>query len=316
MAWDAAIPAPSPPVIIDAHHHFLNPAEIDYPFLRFLPDLARPLGPDELAPLVRAAGVDATVCVQAADALAETDFLLAQAARADWVAGVVGWVPLADPPAAARALERYVAPGSRLRGIRHLIHDEPDPDWVAQPRVLESLALLAERGLVFDLSAFSARHLSHVPTLAERVPELRVVICHFGMPRVDQGEWEPWASTFARAAQHANCSVKISGLDLFLGGPDAAKIQRYVDHALACFGPERLIWASNWPVSQGSRRSRPTRSEPQVSEGGPPHGGLRGYRELLDTGRAVLAGCSAAERAAVLGGNANRVYQLGLGREP
>ena len=79
-----------PPVIIDAHHHFLDPARIDDPFLRFLPDLARPLGPDDLAPLVRAAGIDATVCVQAAASLAETEFLLAQAARADWVAGVVG----------------------------------------------------------------------------------------------------------------------------------------------------------------------------------------------------------------------------------
>ena len=126
------------------------------------------------------------------------------------------------------------------------------------------------------------------------MPGLSVVICHFGMPRVDQGEWEPWASTFARAAEHPRCSVKISGLDLFLGGPDASRIQRYVDHALACFGPERMIWASNWPVSMQ----------------------LRGYRELLDTGRAVLAGCSAAERAAVLGGNANRVYRLGLTANP
>jgi L-fuconolactonase len=290
MARDAAIPSSSPPVIIDAHHHFLDPARIDYPFLRFLPDLARPLGAEDLAPLVREAGVDATVCVQAADALEETAFLLEQAARADWVAGVVGWVPLADPPAAAAALDRYAGPGSRLRGIRHLIHDEPDPDWVAQPRVLESLALLAERGLSFDLSAFSTRHLSHVPAIAARAPDLELVICHFGMPRVDQGEWEPWASTFARAAEHPRCSVKISGLDLFLGGPDATRSQRYVDHALACFGPERMIWASNWPVSLQ----------------------LRGYRELLDTGRAVLAGCSAAERAAVLGRNANRVYRLGL----
>src|SRR5262249_6816651 len=103
-----------PAVIVDAHHHFLDPARIDYPFLRLLPDLARSLCADDLAPLVRAAGVDATVCVQAADALAETEFLLDQAARADWVAGVVGWVPLADPPAAAVALDRYAAPGSRL----------------------------------------------------------------------------------------------------------------------------------------------------------------------------------------------------------
>jgi len=277
-------------VIVDAHHHFLDPARIDYPFLRFLPDLARRLDSDDLAPLVRGAGVDRTICVQAADSLDETAFLLEQAARADWVAGVVGWVPLADPPAAARALERVGGAGSRLCGIRHLIHDEPDPDWAVAPRVLESLALLAARRLVFDLSAFSARHLEHVATIALRVPDLDVVICHFGMPRVDQEEWEPWASAFARAARNPRCHVKISGLDLFLGGCDAARIQRYVDHALACFGPDRMLWASNWPVSLQ----------------------LRGYRELLDTGRAVLAGCAGAERAAVLGGTANRVYRLGL----
>ena len=313
-------------MIVDAHHHFLDPARIDYPFLRFLPELAHPLGADALAPLVRDAGVDATIAVQAADALDETAFLLGEAARAPWVAGVVGWVPLADPPAAARALDRFAGPGSRLRGIRHLIHDEPDPDWVAQPRVLESLALLAERGLAFDFSAFSTRHLAHVPTIAERVPGLDLVICHFGMPRVDLGEWEPWASAFARAAEHARCCVKISGLDLFLGGPDPARIQRYVDHALACFGPERMIWASNWPVSQGGRRGRPqvprsepqasgdqpTRSEPQASEGGPPQWEARGYRELLDAGRAVLAACSAEQRVAVLGGTARRVYRLAL----
>jgi len=275
-------------VIVDAHHHFLAPDRVDYPFLRFLPELARPLGPDDLEPLLREAGVARTVCVQAADALVETAFLLEQAARAEWVAGVVGWVPLAEPDATERALERFATPGSRLCGIRHLIHDEPDPDWLVQSPVLASLARLAESRLVFDLSAFSARHLEHVVTLAERVPELDVVICHFGMPRVDQGEWEPWAQAFARASEHPRCHVKISGLDLLVGGCDATRIQPYVDHALACFGPERLLWASNWPVSLQ----------------------LRGYQELLETGRAVIAGCSEAERAAILGGNARRVYRL------
>src|SRR5258705_2820451 len=105
MARDAATPALFPPVIIDAHHHFLDPARIDYPSLRFLPDLARPLGADDLAPLVREAGVDATVCVQAADALAETEFLLAQAARADWVAGwSAGCRSPIPPPRSARSI--------------------------------------------------------------------------------------------------------------------------------------------------------------------------------------------------------------------
>jgi L-fuconolactonase len=274
--------------IVDAHHHFLDPERIDYPFLRFLPQLAKRLTADDLAPLARAAGVARTVAVQASDCEAETQFLLDEAARSDLVAGVVGWVPLANPDAAARALDRFAAHPGRLVGIRHLIHDEADPDWVVQPRVLESLALLAERDLAFDLSAFQPRHLEHVATFAERVPQLRVVVCHYGMPRVDQQQWGPWAGAFALAAQNPNAVVKISGLDLFLGGPDPARTRPYFEHALQCYGAERMIWASNWPVSLQ----------------------LRGYAELLDAAHVQLAGSDAPARAAILGGNARRVYRL------
>jgi len=274
--------------IVDAHHHFLDPERIDYPFLRFLPQLARRLTADDLAPLVRAAGVAQTVAVQASDCEDETQFLLDEAARADFVAGVVGWLPLADPAATARALDRFAVHPGRLVGIRHLIHDEPDPDWVVQPRVLESLALLAARDLVFDLSAFQPRHLEHVATFAERVPRLRVVVCHYGMPRVDQQQWEPWASAFARAAQNPNAVVKISGLDLFLGGPDPARTRPYFEHAIQCYGAERLLWASNWPVSLQ----------------------LRGYAELLDAAHVQLEGLDTHVRDAILGANARRIYGL------
>lgn len=273
-------------MIVDAHHHFLDPERVDYPFLRFLPELAHFTGLEQLDPLRRAAGVDRTVPVQAADCEEETVFLLELAAQADWVAGVVGWVPLAQPDEAARALERHRG----LCGVRHLIHDEPDEDWVVQPSVLESLAELARRGLAFDLSAFKPRHLEHVLTLAEVVAELDVVICHLGVPRLNEAEWEPWAGTIARAARNSRAHVKISGLDMTIGAADPARWQRYVDHALACFGPERMIWATNWPVSLRGR----------------------GYGELLEAGRAVTADCSDAERAAIFGGNANRVYRLGL----
>ena len=274
--------------IVDAHHHLLDPARIDYPFLRFLPQLAKRLTADDLAPLARAAGVAKTVAVQASDCEDETQFLLDEAARSDLVAGVVGWVPLADPVACARALDRFAKHPGRLVGIRHLIHDEADPDWVVQPQVLESLGMLAARGLAFDLSAFQPRHLEHVATFAERVPELRVVVCHYGMPRVDQQQWEPWASTFARAAENPNAVVKISGLDLFLGGPDPARTRPYFEHAIQCYGPARMIWASNWPVSLQ----------------------LRGYAELLDAAHVQIAGLDAPAREGILGANAERVYGL------
>lgn len=274
--------------MIDAHHHFLDPDRIEYPFLRFLPRLSRFTGASTLEPLIRDAGVEHTVAVQAADCEAETGFLLEQAQAATWVAGVVGWVPLADPGQAERALDRLA--GSRLCGVRHLIHDEPDPDWVVQEAVLESLGLLAARGLAFDLSAFQPRHIAHVATLAARVPELRVVLCHLGFPRLDERQWEPWASAFAEAARHPRCVVKISGLDMTIGGCDAERFRPYIDHALEHFGPRRMIWASNWPVSL-------------LGEG---------YRELLETARELLAARSDDERGEIFGGTASRVYRLGL----
>ena len=279
--------------IIDAHHHFLDPRRVDYPFLRFLPELARFTGPEDLRPLLEAAGVDRTVVVQAADDTEETAFLLEQAAIAPWVAGVVGWVPLIDPDATRRALERPRPEGAMLCGVRHLIHDEPDPDWLIQAPVLESLGILAEAGLAFDLSAFEARHLEHVRVLAERVPDLRVVVCHFGVPRISEDEWEPWAGAFARAATHPGCHVKVSGLDMTVGGCDVERFRPYFDHALEHFGPDRLIWASNWPVSLRGK----------------------GYAELLETASTLLSDCSDAERAAIFGGNAARFYGLDLGEE-
>jgi L-fuconolactonase len=275
--------------IIDAHHHFLDPARVDYPFLRFLPELARFTGPEEFRPALDSAGVARSVVVQAADCEEETQFLLEQAGRADWVAAVVGWLPLTDPAAVGAALERHRAESPRLCGVRHLIHDEPDEDWLVQASVLESLGLLAEAGLSFDLSAFTPRHIDHVRTLAERVPDLRVVICHFGVPRLSENEWEPWASSFAAAATHPGCHVKVSGLDMTIGGCDAERFRPYFDHALAHFGPERMIWASNWPVSLRGK----------------------GYRELLDTARGLLGGCSEAEQSAIFGANAARFYRLG-----
>jgi L-fuconolactonase len=276
--------------IVDAHHHLIDPDRFDYHFVKFLPELRRRIDTDVLGPLIRDAGVARTVCVQAHDSEEETVFMLEQASAVDWIAGVVGWVPLVDPVAAARTVEGHRSRATSLCGIRHLIHDEADDDWVVQSPVLESLGVLAENDLAFDLSAFKPRHIEHVMILAERVPDLDVVICHMGMPRTMEDEWEPWASIFARAAENRRCTVKISGMDMYLGGPDAGKTQRYIDFALQHFGPERMIWASNWPVS--------LRGE--------------GYAELLETARVVTQSCSDDQRDAIFGGTANRVYRLGL----
>src|SRR5580765_3308903 len=158
---------------IDAHHHLWDPRRVRYAWMTDgFAALERPFLPEDLAPELEACGVDATVVVQAANSEADTQALLELAAQTPWIAGVVAWAPLVDSARAAPALDALAAE-SVVRGIRHLAHDEPDPDWLIQPSVVESLGLVAERGLVFEVPAVYPRHLGHVPRLAALVPELR-----------------------------------------------------------------------------------------------------------------------------------------------
>jgi L-fuconolactonase len=252
--------------------------------------LHRDFTADDLAPSLRASGVDATVLVQTADTLAETDALLATAERTPFVAGVVGWVPLADPSGTERALEqRHPAP--RLRAVRHLINTEPDPDWLVRDEVLEGLTVLARHGLAFDAVPTSERQLDHVVTVARAVPELRIVLDHLGRPPLLRRGWEPWASTIRRLADRPNVAAKVSiGLDVVVDWArwDRGELQPYLDHAISCFGPDRLMAASNWPVVllAGS------------------------YEQVWSATREALTDLSPAERNAVLGGTARRWYRL------
>lgn len=292
--------------VVDAHHHFLDPDRIEYPFLRFLPQLAQFAGAEELEPLLREAGVALSVAVQAADSEEETRFLLEQAEAAPWVAGVVGWVPLADPGRAAAALDRHAE--TRLCGIRHLIHDEPDDDWVVQEPVLDSLGLLAERGLAFDLSAFNPRHISHVMTFARRVPELDVVLCHMGFPRLDQQQWEPWAGSFAEAARNPRCVVKISGLDMTVGGlrrralptlhrarPRALRRRAHaLGLELARIAPGPRLRRAPRDGSRGPERSQRRRTRGDLRRHGPP--GLPTARPGVSHSTSRSRSCSNSSR--------------------
>jgi len=238
-------------VIVDAHQHFWNLETGDYPWLT--PDsgvLYRTYEPQDLAPELATAGIDGTVLVQAADSFAETDAMLARADACDFVAGVVGWVPLMAPGETAEAIERYRS-HRRFVGVRHLIHDEPDPDWLVRGEVLESLGLLAGAGLTFDVVSVLPRHLEHVVTLAERHPGLRIVIDHLSKPRIRDHEWEPWATGLAAAAALPNVHAKISGLVTEADHErwTVEDLRPYVEYAVEVFGPERLMFGSDWPVA-------------------------------------------------------------------
>ena len=238
-------------MIVDAHQHFWNLETGDYPWLT--PDsgvLYRTYEPQDLAPELATAGIDGTVLVQAADSFAETDAMLARADACDFVAGVVGWVPLMAPGETAEAIERYRS-HRRFVGVRHLIHDEPDPDWLVRGEVLESLGLLAGAGLTFDVVSVLPRHLEHVVTLAERHPGLRIVIDHLSKPRIRDHEWEPWATGLAAAAALPNVHAKISGLVTEADHErwTVEDLRPYVEYAVEVFGPERLMFGSDWPVA-------------------------------------------------------------------
>jgi L-fuconolactonase len=228
---------------VDGHQHFWDPERVPLPWLR--PEhaqIARAFEPDELEPQLRDARIARTILVQSACSDEDTDAMFVRAARHEWIAAVVAWAPLLDP---ARARERLdeLSEQPKLRGIRHLIHDEADPHWILQPEVLESLALLEERGLVLELPVVFPRHLADVPELARSFPRLTIVIDHLGKPPSDGDAFTAWAKQLADAASHANVAAKVSGLDV--GGD----LRPAVETAFDAFGPDRLLAGSDWPVS-------------------------------------------------------------------
>ena len=235
---------------IDAHQHVWNLDLVAYPWLTpAYGPLYRTFESPELEPQVGAAGIARTVLVQSANSYADTDYMLAQADRHDWIGAVVGWVPLLDPDEAVRALDRY-ARHPTFRGIRHLIHEEADPDWVVQDRVIEGLRVLAARGLLFEVVAVFPNHLKHVPTLAARVPDLTIVIDHLAKPPIKDGAMEPWATQLAAAARYPNVYAKVSGLNTAADPAtwSAADLKPYIDRAIDLFGADRLMFGSDWPV--------------------------------------------------------------------
>ncbi len=278
--------------VVDAHQHFWNLHRVNYPWLtpEYGP-LYRTYEADELAPQLKRAGIDGTVLVQSADSYEDTEYMLEVADRYRFIAGVVGWVPLLRPDEAAATLDGFKR-HPRFKGIRHLIHVEPDPDWLLQPAVIEGLAILAEKGMTFDVVAVLPRHLEHVPVIAERVPQLKIVIDHLAKPPIKEKGWEPWASLLARAARHPNVYAKVSGLNT-AADPDhwtAEDLKPYVDHAVQHFGANRLMFGGDWPVA--------------VLAGD--------YQKVWEETNRAVAHLDKRDREAVLGGTAVSFYGLEL----
>jgi L-fuconolactonase len=276
--------------VIDAHQHFWWTAHRPHSWPSAAGDrLERDFTPEDLLPDMRAAGVEGTVLMQSLNDFAETQEYLDLAHEHAFIRGVVAWIPLDTPGEAEAALARLTSPG-KLVGVRHLLRFESAHDWLDRGEVLQSLVLLAERGLVFELVPVNAEQYEGTLRIAERLPALRLIVNHLGRPPAPEGGWEPWASFITRAAAHPNVTIKLSaGIAMIAQWRwNTDQLRRYTDHVLACFGAHRVLAASNWPVIL-----------------------LAGeYQEVWRGITDLLSGLSAAERAAVLGGTAERVYGL------
>jgi L-fuconolactonase len=276
---------------VDAHQHFWALARGDYGWLT--PDMApiyRDFGPADLSPLLAEAGVERTVLVQAAPTEAETDYLLTLAGATAFVAGVVGWIDLEAADAAERVARAAQRP--KLVGVRPMIHDIADDRWVLRPALEPALRAIAAAGLTFD-ALVRPRHLPVLLELTERHPTLRVLIDHGAKPdiagwTVGDPAFRAWAGALATLAGRG-CYCKLSGLATE-ARPDwrPEDLRPYVDTVLAEFGPDRVVWGSDWPV---------------VERAG-------GYRRWHRAAAELLGTLPADTRARIFRDNALRVYRL------
>jgi L-fuconolactonase len=274
--------------IIDSHLHLWNLDGGGYPWLT--PEsgvLYANFEPAHAEVELRRSGVDGAVLVQADDTEADTEAMLRVADENDWVVGVVGWIALIDPATAERQLDRWQR-HPRFCGVRHLVHDDPRDDFLELPAVRESLALLAERGVSFDVPNAWPRHLGAVTALASALPDLTVVIDHLAKPPRGRDDFADWRAEFERAAERPNTVAKLSGLREPGVDYSVDALREVWDIALDSFGPERLLWGSDWPITV-------------------PHGGYGPTYGVLAT---LISELSEWEREAVLGDTATAVYAL------
>ena len=234
--------------MIDSHFHVWQLDRGDYGWLTpALQPIYRDVTPADWQRQAAPCGITRGIVVQAAPTEAETQFLLAQAAaHPALIAGIVGWVDMTAADAPHRIASLAADP--KLVGLRPMLHDLPDPAWILRDALRPSLAAMQAADLTFD-ALIRPVHLPHVLTLAQRHPQLRIVIDHGAKPAIADDAFAPWADGMTRLANNTHAFCKLSGLLTEAGGDATAdRLRPYVAHLLACFGTDRLLWGSDWPV--------------------------------------------------------------------
>jgi L-fuconolactonase len=273
---------------IDAHQHFWRYDPIDYGWIsESMPAIRRDFLPQELAPLIRDAGIDGVIVVQARQSLEETRWLLELARESDFICGVVGWAPL-QAADAARQLEAWTDE-PKLKGIRHIVQDEPDANFILRDDFNRGIAALAEIGLAYDILIYE-RHLPQAVAFVNRHPQQVFVVDHLAKPRAKENELEPWRANIRRLAQRPNVYCKLSGLVTEADWQNwtDSQLEPYIETALEAFGPRRLMFGSDWPVCLLAAS----------------------YRRWYDLVAAFCARLTPSEQARIFGETAAEAYRL------
>jgi L-fuconolactonase len=275
--------------VVDSHHHIWDPAKRPHEWLVALPSLNRPFDLSQLEQVATPLGVSATLLVQVLNDPAETEEFLALASASEFIAGVIGWVDLTDPGVGETLARLAELPGGdKLVGVRHLVHNEPDPDWLRRHEVRRGVRAVSESGGAFDLLV-STRELPAAVDLAEHLEDATLVIDHMAKPEIAASTWEPWNSLIRQLARSESVVCKISGLVTEAGlGWSTAVTRPYVERVVELFGPNRLLFGSDWPVCTA----------------------VASYDQVLSLARDLVAPLVGQEIDAFFGGTARRIYKL------
>ena len=276
--------------VIDAHHHFWDPAKASYPWMTdALAPIRQRFGPEDLEPLLAPNGVDGTILVQTRSSLDETREFLATAAQHDFIAGVVGWVDLTADVAKQLASLRAGPGGAKLVGIRHQVHDEADPDWLGKKDVRRGIAAVGKAGLAYDILV-RTRELPAALGLVQALPDMRFVIDHIAKPPIASGETADWAARLKPLAAFPNVLVKLSGMvtEADWRRWTVRDITPYVQRVLEWFGPERCVFGSDWPVCLVAAS----------------------YARVIDVCGQAIGDIGLADRERIFGGSAAALYRL------
>jgi L-fuconolactonase len=233
---------------VDSHQHFWRLDRGDYDWLTpALTPIYRDYLPEELAPQISRAGISSTILVQAAGTVAETEFMLGLAREHEFIAGVVGWVDF-ESASAADTIGR-LATNPKLVGLRPMIQDIPDPDWMLDTGLAAAFEAMLDHGLVFDALVLP-KHLPALLELTSRYPDLSMVLDHGAKPPLATGNLDAWKQGISALARESSMTCKLSGLVTEARSADPAVIAPAVNHLLEAFGPKRMMWGSDWPVCE------------------------------------------------------------------